>query len=121
MSNKELPANPLSAAEEQLGRAMVLIQRALARLEDPERSTAVQADLRGAGACLESARLAHQQEQNKGPVGPEIAAVIAAAIAAVLDGPYRLVSVKPATVTTPHFNVWALEGRTQILHSHKIR
>ena len=51
----------------------------------------------------------------------EIVAVIAAAVAAVLDRPYRLVSVQPVPAPVPHLNVWALEGRTQIFQSHKIR
>jgi hypothetical protein len=120
MSNNELPATKLSMVEEELGRAMVLIQRVLARLDDPKRAAAVQADLRGAGACLESARSAWETNKQF-PVSAETAAVIAAAIAALLDGPYRLVSVKPAAASAPNLNVWALEGRTQIFQSHKIR
>ena len=55
-------------------------------------------------------------------VGPQIAAVIAAAISVVLDRPYRLVSVQQVTVpVVPHLNVWAVEGRTQIFMSHKVR
>jgi hypothetical protein len=55
-------------------------------------------------------------------VAPEIAAVIAAAVSVVLDRPYRLVSVQQVTVpVVPHLNVWAVEGRTQIFMSHKVR
>jgi hypothetical protein len=54
-------------------------------------------------------------------VEAEIVAVIAAAISAVLDSPYRLISVQPVIAPVPHLNVWALEGRTQIFQSHKIR
>jgi hypothetical protein len=51
----------------------------------------------------------------------QLVAVISAAVAAVLDRPYRLVSVQPIVAPVPHLNVWALEGRTQIFQSHKIR
>ena len=54
-------------------------------------------------------------------VEPEIAAVIAAAVSVVLNRPYRLVSVQQVATPVPHLNVWALEGRTQIFQSHKIR
>ena len=47
---------------------------------------------------------------------PEVlVVVIAAAVAAVLDEPYRLVSIDPAT------GAWATEGRRQIFVSHKLR
>jgi hypothetical protein len=51
----------------------------------------------------------------------EIAAVIAAAVAVSFDRPHRLVSVQQVQTPVPYLNVWALEGRTQIFHSHKIR
>ena len=54
-------------------------------------------------------------------VEPETVAVISAAVAAILDRPYRLVSVQLVAAPVPHLNVWALEGRTQIFQSHKIR
>ena len=55
-------------------------------------------------------------------VAPQLAAVIAAAVSVVLDRPYRLVSVQQVTVpVVPHLNVWAVEGRTQIFMSHKVR
>jgi hypothetical protein len=42
-------------------------------------------------------------------------AVIAAAVAAVVDGPHRLVKVAPASAG------WSLEGRRQLLTSHQLR
>ena len=51
----------------------------------------------------------------------EIAAVIAAAIAVVLDTPHRVLSIQPAYASPPHLNVWAFEGRTEIFQSHRIR
>ncbi len=121
----------LAETESSLGQALALIHRILPRLDDPARGTEVQAALQKAAGCIESARQLHRQVLGLGKTGtsgvvqtavaPEIVAVISAAIAAVLERPYRLVSVQPATAPTPHLNVWALEGRTQIFQSHKIR
>jgi hypothetical protein len=57
----------------------------------------------------------------QGVVESEIVAVIAAAVAALLGKPYKLVSVQPVVAPAPHLNVWAMEGRTQIFMSHKVR
>jgi len=55
-------------------------------------------------------------------VAPQIAAVIAAAVSVVIEQPFRLVSVHQVTVpVAPHLNVWAVEGRTRIFMSHKVR
>jgi hypothetical protein len=54
-------------------------------------------------------------------IPPEILAVIAAAIAVVLDKPHRVVSVQPARAHMPEVNVWAMEGRMEQFMSHKIR
>ena len=83
-------------------------------------------------ALLEAARTAHAggtappipsaRKMSPRPLRPQIAAVIAAAVSIVLDRPYRLVSVQQVTVpVVPHLNVWAMEGRTQIFMSHKVR
>ena len=118
-------------AESRLGQVLALIHRVLPRLDEPSRSAEVQAALRQAGTLLEYARQAHAQEP--GPksatsahrvataVEPEIAAVIAAAVSVLCNRPYRLVSVQQVTTPVPYLNVWALEGRTQIFQSHKIR
>jgi hypothetical protein len=121
----------LTPLEENLGKVLVLIQRVLPRLEEAARASEVQAALRQAGTCLESARRAHElQNAPQAPatpqrvatgVAPEIAAVIAAAISVLFDRPYRLVSVQQVETPVPYLNVWALEGRTQIFQSHKIR
>ena len=124
----------LSAAESQLGRALAFIHRALNRLDDSARAGEVQTALSHAIAALEAARAAHGTQGDfraPAPVGtqsvatavaPEIAAVIAAAVAVIIDRPHRLVAVQPVTApVVPHLNVWAYEGRTQIFMSHKVR
>jgi hypothetical protein len=122
---------PLAEAEANLGQVLALIHRALARLDEPSRVADVQAALQKAGGCLESARLAHQRGFGLGRtatpgtgqtrVEAETVAIISAAISVIFDRPYRLVSVQPVVAQVPHLNVWALEGRTQIFQSHKIR
>jgi hypothetical protein len=121
----------LTEVEANLGRALTCIHRVLPRLDEPGRVAEVQAALQKAVNCIESARQTHQQSFTAGkPISaasvrtalqPELVAVISAAVAAVLDRPYRLVSVQPVAAPVPHLNVWALEGRTQIFQSHKIR
>jgi hypothetical protein len=121
----------LGEAEANLGHALALIHRVLPRLDEPGRAAEVQAALQKVAGCVESARQAHQRTSAisggvsaaaiQGRVESETVAIISAAIAAILDRPYRLVSVQPVTAPVPHLNVWALEGRTQIFQSHKIR
>jgi hypothetical protein len=121
----------LTMAESNLGQVLALIHRILPRLDEPNRATDVQAALRKAATLLESVRRslepAGRPAAAAGPqrvataVEPEIAAVIAAAVAVVLNRPYRLVSVQQVVTPVPHLNVWALEGRTQIFQSHRIR
>ncbi len=121
----------LAEAEANLGQALALIHRVLPRLDESSRVADVQAALQKAGGCLESARQAHQRGFGSGRlasasavqtrVEAETVAIISAAIAAIFDRPYRLVSVQPVVAQVPHLNVWALEGRTQIFQSHKIR
>ena len=139
MSNKESSpgaatlADDPSSAESRLGQVLGLIHRILPRLDEPGRTAEVQAALRRAATLIESARLAHEQLTSPGAaaaagpqkvatdVAPEIAAVIAAAVSVLFHSPYRLVSVQKIVTPVPHLNVWALEGRTQIFQSHKIR
>jgi hypothetical protein len=135
MSKQELASGSdgLSAMETRLGQVLALIHRILPRLDEPGRSSEIQSALRTATDLLESARQAHAGGTSAparpagGPhavataVEPEIAAVIAAAVAVLFNRPYRLVSVQQVSTPVPHLNVWALEGRTQIFQSHKIR
>jgi hypothetical protein len=124
-------SDALAEAEANLGQALALIHRTLPRLDEPSRAAEVQAALQKAAGCVELARQVHQKALAIGKAAvagavqrgldSELVAVISAAIAAVLDRPYRLVSVQPVAAPVPHFNVWALEGRTQIFQSHKIR
>ena len=121
----------LAEAEAQLGQALALIHRALGRLDEPARGADIQAALQKAGRCVELARQAHQRTVPPGQLpsisgvqtelDSELVAVISAAVAAVLDRPYRLVSVEPVAAPVPHLNVWGLEGRTLIFQSHRIR
>ncbi|HZR16559.1 MAG TPA: hypothetical protein VFE51_04470 [Verrucomicrobiae bacterium] len=125
------PGNALPEAEASLGQALALIHRALARLDEPGRAGEVQSALQKTAGLVESARQAHQRLFAAGSAAvagvvqtgldSELVAVISAAVTAVLDRPYRLVSVEPVVASVPHLNVWALEGRTQIFQSHKIR
>lgn len=132
MSNPINLPDDLTLTEANLGKVLALIHRVLPRLEDPARQADVQSALGKAVSLLEAARTAHAggaaaviplgAQQVATAVGPQIAAVIAAAISVVLDRPYRLVSVQQVTVpVVPHLNVWAVEGRTQIFMSHKVR
>lgn len=126
------PVEDLPAPELYLGKVLAVLHRVLPRLDMPERAQDVQDGLRKAAAWIEAARSAHETLVASHPpaaaphrvstgVEPEIAAVIAAAVAVLVDRPYRLVSVQPASIPTPYMNVWAVEGRTQIFQSHKVR
>jgi hypothetical protein len=118
----------LTAGESSLGKALALIHRVLPLLEQPDRALEVQKVLRNAAALIETARQAHAGESGLNPapapaelVEAEMVAVIAAAVAAMLDRPHRLVSVVPVDISVPHLNVWAFEGRSQLFGSHKVR
>ena len=117
-------ADDLLAAESNLGQALAVIHRLLPRLEESSGTNDVQGAFRRAVACLEAAREAHlrfaQSHATRGIAGETVAA-ISAAIAVVLGQPFRLVSVQKVPAPVPHLNVWALEGRTQIFQSHKVR
>ena len=132
MSNPINSPDDLTPTEANLGKVLALIHRVLPRLDDPARKAEVQSALGKAVSLLEAARVAHTGSpathiplgaQNVATaVGPQMAAVIAAAVSVVLDRPFRLVSVQQVTVpVVPHLNVWAVEGRTQIFMSHKVR
>ncbi len=134
MSNQATPpgegqaGDGLSAAELNLGKTLALIHHVLPHIDEPGHAVRVQGSLRRAVAFLEAAREAHALETgvvvDSGAhvsVESETVAVIAAAIAVLLGRPYRLVAVNPLAVPAPHLNVWALEGRTQIFMSHKVR
>jgi hypothetical protein len=121
----------LLEAESSLGQTLAVIHRLLPKLEAPGRESEVRAAFQRAAACLESARAAFQKAaetrtaaqalKTQGAVAGETVAAISAAIAVVLGQPFRLVSVHKVPAPVPHLNVWALEGRTQIFQSHKIR
>jgi hypothetical protein len=121
----------LVEAESNLGQALAVIHRLLPKLDAPGVETEVQNAFKRAAACLESARSAYQKlaeartsalaTKAQAEVAGETLAAISAAIAVVLGRPYRLLSIQKVPVPVPHLNVWALEGRTQIFQSHKIR
>jgi hypothetical protein len=118
----------LTASEASLGKALALIHRVLPLMQLPERALDVQMALRHTAALIEAARQAHAGERGLRPapastdlVEAETVAVIAAAIAAMLDRPHRVISVVPVEVSVPHLNVWAFEGRSQLFVSHRVR
>lgn len=122
----------MAQVDASLGQLLVLLQRLVPRLDDPDRAPEIQQGLTTAGACLEAARKAYDKfiaqarttvlsASGQPKVESEVVAVIAAAISAILGQPYKLLSVEPVPAAAPHLNVWALEGRTQIFQSHKIR
>jgi hypothetical protein len=118
----------LTASESSLGKALALIHRVLPLLQQPERALDVQRTLRNAAALIEAARQDHAGLVGLNPapapsdlVATEIVAVVAAAVAALLDRPHRLISVVPVDISVPHLNVWAFEGRSQLFVSHKVR
>jgi hypothetical protein len=118
----------LTASEASLGKALALIHRVLPLMQLAERASDVQKALRNAAGLIEAARRSHAGERGMQPapasadlVEAEIVAVIAAAIAAMLDRPHRVISVVPVEVSVPHLNVWAFEGRSQLFVSHKVR
>ncbi len=138
MSKEELKTKPPAVPDDEwaevemsLGQALVVLSRLQSRLDDTERAAEIQAGFKRAAACVEAARQAHQRVIDsckvamsiaaQARVDSEVVAIIAAAVAAVLDRPYRIVSVEPLPAPAPHLNVWALEGRTQIFQSHRIR
>jgi hypothetical protein len=122
----------LLETESSLGQALAVIHRLLPKLESLGQEAEVQAAFKRAAVCLESARAAYQHlaesrataavsAKAQAGVAGETLAAISAAIAVVLGRPYRLISMAKVPVPVPHLNVWALEGRTQIFQSHKIR
>jgi hypothetical protein len=131
MSQSTSAAPDLTRAEADLGKALVLLSRVAARIDDPARRDEVQISLRQTAGFIESARQAHEGPTAPTPLGvqrasttvdPLVVGIIAAAISAHFDGPYRLVSVQQVSApVVPHLNVWAVEGRTQIFMSHRVR
>jgi hypothetical protein len=118
----------LTPSEASLGKALALIHRVLPMLQLPERASDVQRALRNTAALIEAARQSHAGERALLPasapgeqVAAEIVAVVAAAVAVLLDRPHRVISVVPVEIAVPHLNVWALEGRSQLFVSHKVR
>ena len=121
-------ADGLTPTETNLAKALALIHKALPWLDNPGRKADVQSALGRAISLIDGARAAHGGTPFTGShaiattVAPEIAAVIAAAVAVVLDRPHLMVSVQQVTApVVPNLNPWAVEGRTQIFMSHKVR
>jgi hypothetical protein len=123
--------DPLLEAESNLGQALAVIHRLLPRLDSAGGEAEAQAAFKRALAFIESARSAYQRAAEsrsaalvaraQAGVAGETLAAISAAVAVVLGRSFRVVSVAKVPVPVPHLNVWALEGRTQIFQSHKIR
>lgn len=130
MNPRPETSDGLTASEAILGNALVLIHRALPLLRQPDRAADAQKALLDAASLIETARLAHAGERGSQtapvpvppePVEDEIVAIVAAAVAVTLNRPHRVVSVVPADISTPHLNVWAFEGRSQLFVSHRVR
>jgi hypothetical protein len=64
---------------------------------------------------------ARESKSRKSALAPEIVAVIAAAIEAVMDAPYRITSIAERGPNGAVANPWASEGRRAIFSSHKLR
>jgi hypothetical protein len=108
--------------EAQLGAALALIHRALGKIDEPARALEVQALLGRAIASLESVRARSLVLAGaSSAMGPELAAVISAAVAIMFDQPHKVLSVQKVTVPLPQSNAWAVEGRSDIFHSHRVR
>lgn len=114
----------LSPAETQLGQALALIHRVLPRLDEVARYDEVQSALRQTAAAVEAARAAHEQAlsaSSSSPANGELLAIISAAVATVLDRPYRVLYVKRTAPVVTWVNAWAIEGRFAHYSSHRIR
>jgi hypothetical protein len=119
-------ADRIASAEASLGKALAAIQRALAHIDEMGRAVDTQLQLRKAASAVDDAMNAHALATtgvipSRSAAAPEVVAAIAAAIATVLTGPYRLVSVQKVAVPVSQHSPWVLEGRAQMLRSHSLR
>ncbi|MBX3745704.1 MAG: hypothetical protein KF833_10385 [Verrucomicrobiae bacterium] len=117
-------ADVVTEGELHLGKALVLIQRVLPRLDRIEDSAAVQAALRQAAAEVTAACAAHEraiEALRPAPVDAETLALVAAAVAVVLGRPHRVLGVQKVAPAVMWVNAWAIEGRFQHYSSHKVR
>ncbi len=107
-----------------LQQTVTVLQQILPHLADSARLGEVQTALRQAAGHIESARAAFEQTQ-AAPLtestNGELLAVISAAIAMVLDRPYRVLDVQRSAPVVTWVNAWAIEGRFQHYSSHRIR
>jgi hypothetical protein len=62
-------------------------------------------------------------ENNVEPAGlePELVAVIAAAIEAVIDAPFRITTISERRTDGTLVSLWSIEGRRSIFSSHNFR
>lgn len=115
----------VTPAELHLGKALALIHRVLPRLDELERATDIDSALRAAAAQIEAARAAHAHQvasaQQALAIDGEVVALIAAAVAAVLGRPHRVLGVEKVPPAVTWVNAWAIEGRFQHYSSHKVR
>ena len=54
-------------------------------------------------------------------IAPEIVAVVAAAIDAVIDLPFRITTISERRADGTLVSLWSVEGRRAIFSSHKLR
>lgn len=121
------PQDTVTDPELHLAKALALIHRVLPRLDEQERFDSVQAALRRATDELTAARTSHAHAHSRAldPCGidldAELVAVIAAAVAAVLDAPHHLVDISPVRPSPAWASAWTMEGRFKHHSSHRVR
>jgi hypothetical protein len=62
-----------------------------------------------------------EESSKAGGLPPEILAVIAAAIASVIDEPFRITGVSERRSDGGLVSLWSIEGRREIFSSHHFR
>ncbi len=112
-------SNPTSSAAvlEALQKQIEELQSRVRALED--RNAAVAAALGGTGAVATAGALAAGGGAASAPRAEIPWLVIAAAVAAVVKEPHRIVALELPGM--PPLNIWAFEGRRAVFYSHKLR
>ena len=64
---------------------------------------------------------ASENNVEQGAIGPELVAVIAAAIEAVIDSPFRITTISERRADGTLISLWSIEGRRAIFSSHNFR
>lgn len=64
---------------------------------------------------------ATETNAGSGGLAPEIIAVIAAALEAVIDTPFRITTISERRADGTLVSLWSIEGRRAIFSSHHLR